>query len=109
MVLKLPILLRDYAVMKKKTIDAIKPLSFISLDGFHKQVLHPGEPLSLYVHELKQLLNQVMPEISAQTTEQLLLHQFLTGLPHEVSKQLRATGKSYIKGSIRASKDSNDC
>ena len=39
-----------------------------------------------------QLLNQAMPEITANATEQLLLHQFLTGLPHDVSKQLRATG-----------------
>lgn len=83
---------KDYAGTKKKIIDAIKPMSFISLDDFPKRVLHPGEPLSLYVHELKKLLNQVMPEISAQTTEQLLLHQSLTGLPHEVSKQFRATG-----------------
>ena len=83
---------KDYAVTKKKIIDTIKPMSFISLDDFHKRVLRPAESLSLYVHELKQLLNQAMPEISAQTTEQLLLHQFLTGLPHEVSKQLRATG-----------------
>ena len=82
---------KDYATTKKKIIDAIKPMSFISLDNFHKPVLRPGEPLSLYVHELKQLLNQAMPDISAETTEQLLLHQFLTGLPHEVSKQLRAT------------------
>lgn len=83
---------KDYAATRKKIIDAIKPMSFISLDDFHKRVLRPGELLSLYVHELKQLLNQAMPDITAQTTEQLLLHQFLTGLPHEVSKQLRATG-----------------
>ena len=83
---------KDYAITKKKIINAIKPMSFVSLDDFHKQVLHLDEPLSLYVYELKQLLNQAMPDISAQTTEQLLLHQFLTGLPHEVSKQLRATG-----------------
>ena len=67
-------------------------MSFISLDDFHKRVLRLEEPLSPYVHELKQLLNQAMPEITAQTAEQLLLHQFLTGLPQEVSKQLRATG-----------------
>ena len=83
---------KDYSVMKKKIIDAIKPMSFISLDDFHKRALRPEEPLSLYVHELKQLLNQAMPEITAQTKEQLLLHQFLNGLPHKVSKQLRATG-----------------
>ena len=67
---------KDYAITKKKIIDAIIPMSFISLDDFHKQVLHPGEPLSLYVYKLQQLLNQAMPDISAQTTEQLLLHQF---------------------------------
>ena len=108
MVLKLPTLLegealavwleltaeeqKDYAATKKKIIDAIKPMSFISLDDFHKCVLRPGEALSLYVHKLKQLLSQAMPDISAPTAEQLLLHQFLTGLPLEVSKQLRATG-----------------
>ena len=83
---------KDYSATKRKIIDAIKPMSFISLDDFHKRVLRPQEPLSLYVHELKQLLNQAMPEITAPTAEQLLLHQFLTGLPQEVSKQLRATG-----------------
>ena len=83
---------KDYAVTKQKIIDAIKPMSFISLEDFHKRVLRPEEPLSLYVHELKQLLTQAMPGISAKTSKQLLLHQFLTGLPREVSKQLRATG-----------------
>ena len=82
---------KDYTATKKKIIDTIKPMSFILLDDFHKQVLHPGESLSLYVHKQKQLLNQAMPDISAQTMEKLLLHQFLTGLPHAVSKQLCAT------------------
>ena len=76
---------------KKKIIDTIKPMSFISLDNFHKCALCLGESLSLYVHELKQLLIQAMLEISVQTLEQLLLHQSM-GLPHEVSKQLPATG-----------------
>ena len=96
---------KDYATTKKKIIDAIKPMSFISLDNFHKRVLRPGEPLSLYVHELKQLLNQAMPDISVETTEQLLLHQFLTGLPHEVSKQLRATGATdTLKAAVERAK-----
>ena len=34
-----------------------------------------------------------MPEIDAATRKQLLLHQFLTGIPVEVSKQLRAVGE----------------
>ena len=46
----------------------------------------------MYVHELKSLLHQAMPDVSAETMDQLLLHQFLTGPPYELSKQLRATG-----------------
>ena len=61
---------------KKKIIDAIQPVSFISLDDFHKRVLHPEEQLSLYVHELKQLLTQAMPGIAPQTSEQLLAQVF---------------------------------
>ena len=34
-----------------------------------------------------------MPEIDAVTQKQLLLHQFLTGIPVDVSKQLRAIGE----------------
>ena len=41
----------------------------------------------MYVHQLKQLLNR--PRCIAK--EQLLLHQFLAGLPEDISKQLRAT------------------
>ena len=67
-------------------------MQFVSLADFHKRLLLPGEPLSMYVHQLKQLLNQAMPDIPAAAKEQLLLHQFLSGLPQEVSKQLRATG-----------------
>ena len=33
-----------------------------------------------------------MPDMTAPAKEQLLLHQVLTGLPHKISKQLRATG-----------------
>ena len=39
-------------------------MKFISLDDFHKRVLHPEEPLALYVHELKQPLTQAMPGIA---------------------------------------------
>ena len=96
---------RDNTMTKKKIVDAIKPMSFISLDDFHKCILHPEEPLSFYVHELKQLLNQAMPEITANAAEQLLLHQFLTGLPHDVSKQLRATrATDTLKTAIKQAK-----
>ena len=83
---------KDYAITKKKIIDAIMPVRFVSLADFHKRMLMPGESLSMYVHQLKQLINQAMPDISAAAKEQLLFHQFLSGLPQEVSKQLRVTG-----------------
>ena len=120
MALKLPTLLEDealavwleltqdeqknYETTKKKIIDAIMPMSFISLDDFHKRVMQPGVPLSLYIHELKQLLAQAMPDIQAPAKDQLLLHQFLTGLPHEVSKQLRATGVTTLTAAIERAK-----
>ena len=83
---------KDYAITKKRIIDLIVPMPFVSLADFHKRMLLPGESLSLYVHQLKQLLSQAMPDISNAVREQLLLHQFLSGLPQDVSKQLRAMG-----------------
>ena len=56
-------------------------------------VLPTPQSLSVFVHELKRLLDQAIPEIDAATRKQLLLHQFLTGIPVEVSKQLRAVGE----------------
>jgi len=35
-----------------------------------------------------------MPGIEKKTGEQMLIHQFLTGLPTTISQQLRATGKA---------------
>ena len=45
------------------------------------------------MHDLKKLLEQAMPELNAPAREQLLLHQFLAGIPDSVSRQLRATGE----------------
>ena len=64
--------------------------SFTTLEQFHHRKLVPGEALSLFLHELKQLLDQAMLE--ARAHEQLLLHQLLAGLPNAVSRQLCATG-----------------
>ena len=46
----------------------------------------------MFVHELKCLLDHAMPKADATTRKKLLIHQFLTGIPVEVSKQLRAIG-----------------
>ena len=95
---------KSYETTKKKIIDAIMPMSFISLDDFHKRILRPGESLSLYVHELKQLLTQAMPDIAVAAKEQLLFHQFLTGLPYEISKQLRANGVTTLPQAVERAK-----
>ena len=52
----------------------------------------PGEAIALYLHDLKRLLRQAMSELAENASKPLLLHQFLSGLPGPVSRQLRATG-----------------
>ena len=47
----------------------------------------------MFLHDLKQLLKQAIPEADAGTRNQLLLHQFINGLPGHISKQLRVTGE----------------
>ena len=51
----------DYATAKKVICDAIMPMEFVSLDGFHQRKLRPGEALSVFVHDLKKLLEQAIP------------------------------------------------
>ena len=59
----------------------------------------------LYVHQLKQLLTQTMPGIANAAKDQLLLHQFLTGLSQEVSKQLRAMGGTdFLNSAVQQAK-----
>ena len=64
---------------------------FVSLNESHLRKMHPGESLSLFVHELKKLLNQAMPTLEKMPM-QLLLHQFLAGISDSVSFRTRATG-----------------
>ena len=46
----------------------------------------------MYCYELRQLLRQTMPNLSDDASKQLLIHQFLTGLPAPVICQLQAAG-----------------
>ena len=65
----------------------------MSVDDFRARKLLPNEALHVFLHELRQLLKQAIPEASDYTRKQLLLHQFVSGLPASISKQLRATGE----------------
>ena len=80
----------NYSDAKKELIKKMAPQSFVSMSDFHKRGLHPGEPISVYVHEQKKLLDQAMPELDKNAREQLLLHQFLAGIPPHVSRAIRA-------------------
>ena len=82
----------DYGAAKQKMIERMVPASFVSMDGFLKRRLGSGEALSLYLYELKWLLDQAMPGLDATARSPLLLHQFMEGLPTVVSRQLRAAG-----------------
>ena len=74
-------------------------MEFVSLDEFHRRKLRPSESVSIYVHDLKKLLDQAMPGLEKVTRDQLLLHQILAGLLEAVSRQLRATGETKKLGS----------
>lgn len=39
------------AETKKKLIEKMMPMKFVSLDQFHSRKLHPGEPLSVFTHD----------------------------------------------------------
>ena len=84
---------RDYMTAKRKITAHMSPVRFVSLEDFHARRLLPGESLSVFVHQLKRILIQAMPTVDVGTQEQLLLHQFVAGLPGHVSKQLRAVGE----------------
>ena len=83
----------DYKAAKKAICEAMMPMEFVSLDDFHRRKLRPGEAVSIFLHDLKKLLEQSMPGLEETAKEKLVLHQFLAGLPDNVSKQLRATGE----------------
>ena len=84
----------SYAAAKKEISTALMPMEFVSLDEFHRRKMRPGEALSVFVHDLKKLFEQAMPGLDDKPArDQLLLHQFLVGVPDAVSRQLRATGE----------------
>ena len=84
-----------FEVAKRKIIGQMGLFRLVSLDHFLGRRLRPGESLSVFVHDLKRLLEeQAMSDTQGTTRDQLLHHQFLTGLPTQASKQLRAINQS---------------
>ena len=83
---------KEYDQVKAKMIKSLLPTEFLTLEQFHQRKLIPGESLSVFLYDLKKLLQHAMPDVTADVRSQLLLHQRLVGLPTAVSKQLRANG-----------------
>ena len=81
----------SYNAAKAKIMKAMASVQFVSLDDYRAQKLTPNKVLSVFLHELRQMLKQAMREASEGTRKQLLLHQFVSGLPVNISRQLRAT------------------
>ena len=75
----------DYKVAKEQLITKMVPNEFVSLEEFHSCTMHPGEAITLYLHDLKQLLQQAMPGLAGNASNPLLLHQFLSELPGSIS------------------------
>ena len=65
----------------EKLVAKLRPPGFVSLEEFNARKLRTDESPSLYRHELKKLLERAMPGVDVVTREQLLIHQFLLGLP----------------------------
>ena len=70
----------------------MKPDAFTALDEFHKRVMRPDEPPELYTHRLKRMVDQAGIEGSA--CDGMVLHQFLAGLPKNISRQLRTVSQT---------------
>ena len=80
----------SYATSKGKIITKMAPMRFMSLNDFSAQRLNPGKSLSVFLHKLSK---KAMPDAETTMRNQLLLHQFISGLPAHIGKQLQATGE----------------
>ena len=54
--------------------------------------LQLGESVSVYLHDLKQLLDQALPDLEANARKQIVLYQFMWELTSNISAQLRVIG-----------------
>ena len=80
------------------------PSEFIFLEEFHSRTMWPGEAVTLYLYDLKRLLQQAMPELAKIALQPLLLHQFLLGLPDAISQQLCASGDTKDLNTVQRAK-----
>ena len=61
----------------------------VAFAEFQARKLRPGETALLYMHVLKHLLEDAMPDLDADSDRILLNMQLLAGLPDDCSRALR--------------------
>ena len=76
--------------VKRLLIETLRPSGFVAFAEFQARKLRPGETALLYVHELKRLLEDAMPNLDADSQDRILFQQLLAGLPDDCSRALRA-------------------
>ena len=59
---------------------------FLSLEKFQKRKILSGKAISVYLHELKMLLDQAMPGLAAKAKQQLLLCTSILIWPPSISE-----------------------
>eukprot|EP00731_Ephydatia_muelleri_P002325 Em0001g2325a len=59
--------------VKRLLIDKLRPSGFVTLAEFQARKLSRGETALLYVHELKRLLEDAMPNLDANSQDRILL------------------------------------
>ena len=69
------------------------PAHFVSLADFHKRILRLGEPLSVFAHELKRLLEQALLTADASTSKPSYSTSSLMVCQQLISTQLQAAGQ----------------
>ena len=67
--IKLTATLRKNECSKKQMLKKVTPIKSVTLEKFYQWKLHPGGVLLLPIHDLKKLLDQLMPE-AEQTVEE---------------------------------------
>ena len=76
--------------VKQLLVEKLRPSGFVAFAEFQARKLRPGETALLYVHELKRLLEDAMPNLDADSQDRILFQQLLAGLPDDCSRTLRA-------------------
>uniref|UniRef100_A0A5S6QBE1 RNA-directed DNA polymerase n=1 Tax=Trichuris muris TaxID=70415 RepID=A0A5S6QBE1_TRIMR len=83
--------LNTYSSLKEALNTRLLPAELLhsALQHFEERKLKPGETVEAFAYHLRRLLRLAMPSLDDASTENLLLHHFVRGLPSAHSRALR--------------------